>query len=114
VNQTRFLNTSQPQTLVIGTILLYIDAFFALIYGFPAMLIAIAMAAGAFGIANERKWGYTIGLAGAILQLVTLVAFLGLAHLLDGLNFLTFVFDAALVGLLLHPMSRDYTKIWFR
>ena len=26
----------------------------------------------------------------------------------------TFVFDAALVVLLLHPMSRDYQRIWFR
>jgi len=26
----------------------------------------------------------------------------------------TFGFDAALVALLLHPMSRDYQRIWFK
>ncbi len=27
---------------------------------------------------------------------------------------LSFVFDVALVLLLVHPMSRDYQRIWFR
>ena len=27
---------------------------------------------------------------------------------------LDFMFDGALVALLLHPMSRDYQRIWFR
>jgi hypothetical protein len=114
VNQTRFLNTSQPQTLVIATVLLYINAFFDLLSGYGLlMLIAVALAAGGFGIANEKRWGYSLAVAAAVVK-VALIAVLVGFDVLSGLNIIPFLFDVALVALLLHPMSRDYQKIWFR
>jgi hypothetical protein len=117
VNDRRWFNPSQPQTLQMGVILLYIDAFFLLIYGLyqvPLFLLAIiAMAAGGFGIANDRKWGYALGVFGAILNLVTPLLYgVGLSYYL-GANIINTIFSVALVALLLHPMSRDYQRIWF-
>ena len=116
MNQTRFLNTSQPQTLVIGTLLLYMNAFFNLLLMFQGVAVMVfifpAMAAGAFGIANERKWGYVLGVAGAIAYVLVLISWYRFGVLGDA--FISFLFAGALVALLLHPMSRDYQKIWFR
>jgi hypothetical protein len=112
----RFLNSSQPQTLYGATILLYINAFFGLLSlgftGLFGLLFVAGLAAGGFGIANEKKWGYAVGVTVAILQVVLLLAVAGF----DVLGFPTimnFMFDALLVALLLHPMSRDYQRIWF-
>src|SRR2546423_1401107 len=61
----RWTNPSQPQTLQIAVFLLYINAFFALLGGLfsPIGLLLVAGGVGAgFGIANERKWGYGLGL----------------------------------------------------
>ncbi|MBV8950105.1 MAG: hypothetical protein JOZ99_04465, partial [Actinobacteria bacterium] len=78
------------------------------------LLTMVAMAVGAFGIANEKKWGYALGLVGAVLNLIWPSVFgLGLSYYL-GRGILETIFSAALVGLLLHPMSRDYQRIWFR
>ena len=116
VNQTRFLNTSQPQTLVIATLLLYVNAFFNLILLLQGLAIMVfifpAMALGAFGIANERKWGYALGVAGAVGYVLVLISWYRFGVL--GGAFLSFLFSGALVALLLHPMSRDYQKIWFK
>ena len=68
-----------------------------------------------FGIANEKAWGYKLGVAAAAAPLALRVVVLFIA----GLEALTFdtvglLFDIALIALLLHPMSRDYQKVWFR
>ena len=77
------------------------------------MLIGIGLAAGGYGIANERRWGYRLGVATAIVSaLCTLrVAVWADFHwrLLIGL-----MFDVALVVLLVHEDSRKYQKIWFK
>lgn len=114
MNDRKFLNMHQPQTLVIGTLLLYLNAFFALLlvlqYRFDnewlVLATGVAMVAGGFGIANEKKWGYGLGVAGAIVNLA-------LALLFVGANLFSLIFDVALVLLLVHPMSRDYQRIWF-
>jgi hypothetical protein len=119
VNDFRWVNQSQPQTLYGATILCYIDAVFGLLFGVitvsPLLGIAtiIGLAAGGFGIANEKKWGYAVAVGAAILQLGMLLLIFGL----DVLGFptiMTLMFDGLLVGLLVHPMSRDYQRIWFR
>lgn len=120
MNERRWFNNTQPQTLQIAVILLYIDAAFSLIFGgllffFPiGLIITVAMAAGAFGIANEQRWGYALGLVGAGLNLLKpLIAGFSLTDYIsyDPLGLLLAV---ALVALLLHPMSRDYQRIWFK
>lgn len=114
MNDFRWVNPSQPQTLYGATILCYINAVFQLITFVPLLvLIAIGLGAGGFGIANEKKWGYTVAVAAAVVQLALLLMLYGI----DVLGFpqiLSLMFDALLVGLLLHPMSRDYQRIWFR
>ena len=104
----RWTNPSQPQTLQIAVFLLYFNAFFMVIYGglfHPlGLLLVVASVAGGFGIANEQKWGYIVGLVAAAVDV-----FLTL-----GGNIINLMFAIALVALLLHPQSRDYQRIWFR
>lgn len=115
---------SQPQTLQYGVILLYIDAVFLVIFGVvvigvsaavsivAGLALAAAMVVGALGIANERKWGYVLGVAAAIVALVyaAYVTF----YLVDTSYVLNLVFAIALVALLLHTQSREYRRIWFK
>src|SRR3954447_17601359 len=103
-----------------GVILCYIDAGFGLLFGVIAssvlvgLLIVIALAAGGFGVANEKKWGYAVAVAAAVVQIGALLATAGFDTFLNLTLLISFLFDAALVGLLLHPMSRDYQRIWFK
>jgi hypothetical protein len=116
VNETRWVNSHQPQTLYAATILCYIEAVF-LIIGFAFFfgigpLIILGLGAGGFGIANEKKWGYAIAVAVSILR-VLLFLTAGFAVLTNIGLLIPFLFACALVALLLHPMSRDYQRIWF-
>ena len=119
MNDIKWVNQFQPQTLVIATILLYIDAFFWLINltrGFPAEVAAVAMlsmAIGGWGIANEKKWGYAVALGGAVLQVVMLFVWYG-SSVFTSTLLISLLFDGALVALLVHPMSREYQRIWFK
>jgi len=120
----KFLNQTQPQTLVIATLLLYINAFFGILNAFLGgaswffLAIVVAQGLGGYGIANEKKWGYNLAVVASVLSLALLVFVVtfsfGFAALFY-INFLlTLIFDIALVALLVHPQSREYTKIWFR
>lgn len=106
----RFFDPSQPQTLQIATILLYIDAVFA----FLALVLHFAVAYGAagYGMANGKKWGYGLGLGVAALNLVVLIAGSSIDDVLRRQT-LELMFSVALLALLLHPQSREYQKIWF-
>jgi hypothetical protein len=121
---TKWLDKTQPQTLYIATILMYINAALSLLvvaeYSHTTLfgihhglllleLILIAgQIGGGFGIANEKKWGYFVAVAAAIgVLLATLFSFTG-----GGL--INLIFEVALVALLLHPQSREYRRIWFR
>lgn len=110
----RWTNPSQPQTLQIAVFLLYIDAFFALL-GFN-LLIAVASGAAGFGIANEKKWGYILGVVISTIALLFLARVLyvdGVGRLFDVNVLLASVFPVAQFALLVHPQSRDYQRIWF-
>lgn len=111
--QKRFLNQMQPQTMVIATLLLYINAFFNVISFVPLLLaIGIAMGAGGYGIANEQRWGYSLALVGAIANLgLLLLVYRG--EVLQFPGVLSLLFDGALVLLLLHPETRNYQRIYF-
>src|SRR5438045_1623675 len=53
VNQWKWVNQFQPQTLYMATILCYVDAVFGLLFNFrflPSLLVAGCLALGAFGI----------------------------------------------------------------
>ena len=108
----RWINQSHPQTLLMGTYLLYIEAFFGVVsillggfFLFGLVLAAGAAAAG-YGIANDRNWGYYLGVVVSALGVVM--------NLLNPGNMLGLIFAIAQIALLLHPMSRNYQKVWFR
>ena len=113
----RFFDPSQPQTLQIATFLLYLDAALLVlrgaIFSFVGLILAVASAGSAYGIANTKKWGYGLGLGVAAFALV--VPFLLGASLTALVRYSTieFLLAVALVALLLHPQSREYQRIWF-
>jgi hypothetical protein len=114
VNDRKFVNQYQPQTLYIATVLLYINAVFDFLSFWPLLMLAAAvMAAAGYGIANELRWGYALGLAVAIFRVVLLLLFAG-SDVFGFPLILTLLFDVALVALLAHPLSRDYQRIWFK
>lgn len=102
----RWTNPSQPQTLQIAVLLLYINAVFGLFYGYLASPLGVVLVIGGivagFGTANEKRWGYVLGIVVA-----------GVDVLLSIGSVLSLMFAVALVALLLHPQSRDYQRIWF-
>lgn len=116
----RWTNPRQPQTLQIGVFLLYANAVFTLFWllrynVFPLLfLLAIAgsVAAG-YGIANEQKWGYFLGVAMAFFPFL-LRLYYGGADAVFSTGLINLMFEIALVALLLHPQSRDYQRIWFK
>jgi hypothetical protein len=115
---TRWTNPTQPQTLQSSVILLYVNAAFGILFGGIGLLplaLAAGRVAGGWGCANERKWGYQLALAVAILPFAVLTL-LGLDAIVS--NFfavlLSVAFDIVLLVLLLHPETRSYQRIWFR
>jgi hypothetical protein len=116
VNELKWVNPHQPQTLYMGVILCYIQGVFAILsyptFGAWVFVILIGLVGGGFGIANEKKWGYFLAVATAVLQ-VGVVLGSG-ANLGDLSVIIELGFDVALVVLLAHPMSRSYQRIWFK
>jgi hypothetical protein len=118
----RWMNPSQPQTLQIAVWLLYFNAVGGLLLGSIYLSLGVLLGLGAlvgcaaagFGIANEQRWGYLLGVAMAILQVLLIVGVVGVMGLFKGVALISFLFAIALVALLLHPMSRDYQRIWFK
>ncbi|HEX9993108.1 MAG TPA: hypothetical protein VGB14_09305 [Acidimicrobiales bacterium] len=114
----RWLNPSQPQTLQIAVFLLYLNAVFAVLLGAVASLVGVVIvaceAASGYGIANERRWGYLLGIGVSLLPfLIPLLVGAGIGDVLNYLFTVPGLFAVALVALLLHPQSRDYQRIWF-
>jgi len=114
----KWINQSQPQTLYIAVFLLYANAAFAVFdmiayKYFPLLGLAAAGAgvAAGYGIANEKKWGYYLGIGMAFMPFVLRLVY-GVG-LLAG-NPLSLLFEIALVALLLHPQSREHQRIWFK
>jgi hypothetical protein len=114
----RFLNPAQPQTLVIAVYLLYFHAgflLFALLVAGQFPLLYLALIVGGFiagyGISNEFKWAYALGILMAVLPFV--LRFWVSGTPLSG-DLIGLMFEIALVALLLHPQSRDYQRIWFK
>ncbi len=112
----RWIDTTQPQTLMIATCLLYISAAEELLLGGGLfnplwLVIAAGQVAAGYGIANEKKWGYGLGIAMALVPFALQLVFF---HNPFATDLLTLMFEVALVALLLHPQSREYQRIWFK
>jgi hypothetical protein len=109
----RWLDRTQPQTLVMATLLLYINAALGVLtlelLVFPVgTIVVVAEVASAWGIANEKKLGYWLGVAAALVGLGFTILYFSFGAVLS------LIFWAALVGLLLHPQSREYRRVWFK
>lgn len=129
-----WINNRQPQTLYIAQILMYFRGGMAILFGgligigrvslfgstligtLYLLLLTVGLVAGAYGIANEKKWGYQLGVASAAAPFLVRLQILFADGLFDAIfvDSIGLVFDIALVALLLHPMSANYQKVWFR
>jgi len=133
MNQRIWVNSRQPQTLYISQLLMYFNGILAILFGrlrlignvslfgsvilgsVVILLITVGMIAAAYGIANERKWGYRLGVVSAFGPFVITLAIATSSGIGDALaQPISLMFDVALVALMLHPMSTSYQKIWFK
>ena len=124
----RFTNTGHPQTLQAAVVLLYISAVFAVLGaaggGSPAGLqlaVGVVGGIGAYLLANNRRIGLYLGLVGAIGPTFLIVIY-NLGLLFDPVLYqflfwypyvIGLIFDIAIAVALLHPMTRNYMKVWF-
>ncbi len=115
-----WVNPRQPQTLYIAQLLMYFRGGIALVFGVLfgrsftvlSLLFAVGNVMAAYGIANERRWGYKLGVAVAALALVGSLLVLVDSFTRVWSQLIGLLFDVALVALLLHPMSRGYQRYW--
>ena len=131
MNNLRWLNPTQPQTLYSAVMLAYfrgvsIVLFCSVYYRalpydilgsfasriFPLLLL-VALVGGGLGIANEKKYGFRLALSAAIYSVVATL-WIGTQYSVELLGFLLrLMFDIVLLVLLLHPQSKEYRRIWF-
>jgi hypothetical protein len=112
----RWLDPSQPQTLQIAVFLLYAQAVVSLLFSPFLVLLLVAKLAGipaGYGIANERKWAYGLGIIVAFSPFIVRIIYYGINRVLST-DLISLMFEVALVLLLLHPQSREYERIWFK
>lgn len=109
---TRWTNQSLPQTLQIGMFLLYIDAVFGVLFGevfaFPiGTALVIGAAAAGLGIANEKRWGWVLGVVVSAVSVAFYLLLFSVAIVFS------LMFAVAQLALLVHPQSRTHQKVWF-
>ncbi|MCI2975857.1 MAG: hypothetical protein MP439_07245 [Ferrimicrobium sp.] len=123
MRELKLFDRTQPQTLQIGVLLLYLNAALAilgLLFGgglsLPFLLIDIVLPlGGAYGVANARKYGYYAALLATGLPLLLLI-YLGLTvglSALFGAELLNVILVIVMFALFVHPHSRMYAKTWF-
>lgn len=117
MQSTQWLNRTLPQYLYGATILLYLNGVLGALFGWLFSPIGIALIAGhvgaGYGISNERKWGYQLGVAMAFAPMAIRFIFGGFGSILTT-NLVGFLFEIVLIVLLLHDESRSHQRIWFR
>ena len=113
----QWFNRNLPQTLVNAQMLCYFSGVRNLLNGSVSspigFLFTAGLIGGAFGIANEKTWGYFIALITAAISVLYPISVLGIDVFRFG-PVINIMFDVALVVLLVHPQSRSHQKVWFR
>jgi hypothetical protein len=116
VQPRQWTNQRQPQTLQIAVFLLYADAALAVLFGqifsVFGLLLAVGSAVAGYQIANDKRWGYRLGVAVAGFLLIFLILD-NLAAGPDLFFLVNLIFPLALFAALVHPVSREYQRIWF-
>ncbi len=88
-------------------------AVFGLLSGAsPLALVIVLGGIGAFGIANERRWGYYLCIVAASCYLVIQILLFFVSPFIFS-SLLNLLFSVFLMALLLHPMSRSFQRIYF-
>jgi ABC-type Na+ efflux pump permease subunit len=137
VQTRRWTNQSLPQTLQIAVFLLYAGVVFVFLgqstgigvalvgdsfssintantlENVARLFIAVGGAFAGYAIANERRVGWYIGIGVAALPLVAKLLLMVRFHIYN-FDLVTLLFEVALVALLLHTMSRNYVRLWFK
>lgn len=114
--------------------LLYFNAFWAVLAVLTGGVLGSALGAvlliaslganvyGAYGIANELKRGYQVAVVAAFLPFIVRIIVVlqvgasftsNLGFILVPGDIINAIFVYALIGLLLHPQSREHQRIWF-
>ena len=106
----RWINRYQTQTLVLGNVLLYMEGVFNIARGTFFALIGVGMLLAGYGIANDKKIAWKLGVVTSISSVL-----LRIASQIGGVEMIfSLIFPVALLALLIHPLSREYQKIWFK
>lgn len=110
----RLYNRSLPQMLNTAQLLLYLNAVLDLVFGFGGLgiLLPLVEAVGAFGLANEKKWGYWVALVGASVPVLIYLLYISKGLFFAGL--VTILVRGIVVAFLIHPSSREYKRYYFR
>jgi hypothetical protein len=113
--ERRWFDSTQPQTLQGAVILCYISAAFGLLWillgAYPLFeIVPLALGAAGYGVANEKRWAYRLGVVVAVLDVLSYLAIFVLGFYGIVLNLF---FAVVLLALLLHSQSREYERIWF-
>lgn len=133
----KWFDRMHPQTLAIATWLLYIDGVFTLLSyfdgtgfnfffsrfslgGLLSLTACVAFGLGGFLMANGKRLGWYVALGAAVspfllrfyLSLSQPDLNISISWILDGGSLVNFVFEAALVALLVHNMTRSYVHRW--
>ena len=104
----KWVNSRHPQTLLLATVLLYIEGLFNLARGTGLMVIGLTMAAAGFGIANSRRWAWRLGVLASGLSVLARLTWSSYG---SGMAFLfALLFPTALFALLVHPSSRAHQR----
>jgi len=127
-----------PQTLAIAMFLLYIDGAFVVVamldktgeigllrvlggrYLVFCLCVVISYIAGAFLMANGKRLGWFMSIGASLSpflsrEIINFVTGYGDTQwVLTGGDTIGFLFEAALVALLLHSMTQQYVKRWLR
>lgn len=77
------------------------------------LISSLAYGYAALGIANGQQVGWRVAVAVAVGAIVLPIIAGALAFVFTTLYILTYVFNVALVALLVHPQSREYQRLWF-
>ena len=76
------------------------------------MFIGLLMFPAAYAIANDKRWGWRLGVGAAAVAVVIRLTSV-LSYGFSPTVLLILVFPVALLALLVHPISREYQRIWF-
>ncbi len=121
MNKYVWFNHYLPQTLQISVAIAYFRGvmlvLFTLFGGISIIELGLTalMVAGAFGIANLKRWGYWLSLVSASIPFVFIFLTIGfsigdLLSLILSPAIVGIVIQVAILALLIHPMSRDFVK----